>query len=460
MDLSCILVSICLFCSMFPISLAAKPDNHANDLTIQQIHDECLPESGDSSSCLGLFPPNPNGQSLDTPSAASPFLLNAELSAEQPPITAAEQNKCLQSGTSDIEDGEELLPRGQQDNIGRMETRTQALDLGWTFLRLTFQALLLMVICHFQAPSTSTSTSTSPLSSSSMRFHVIGAAMLIGFAFTMIGMSLHNAYPTASSIGEHTGMFSAAFGFLVMTGTFLPDRLNWSVLPVAGVVLFLGTEEAPHFNSIQNKPQVSLCWLFFVLIWVYTPSAASSFLRNAELTAEQPPTTAAEQNQCLQSGTSDIEDGEELLPRGHQDNIGRMETRTQALDLGWTFLRLTFQALLLMVICHFQAPSTSTSASPSTSTSTSPLSSSMRFHVIGAAMLIGFAFTMIGMLLRNAYPTAASIGEHTGMFSAAFGFLVMTGILLPDRLNWFVLPVAGVVLFIGFVFVLANIRQR
>ncbi|CAL5342115.1 unnamed protein product [Camellia sinensis] len=244
MDLSCILVSICLFCSMFPISLAAKPDNHANDLTIQQIHDECLPESGDSSSSLGLFPPNPNGQSLDTPSAASPFLLNAELSAEQPPITAAEQNQCLQSGTSDIEDGEELLPRGQQDNIGRMETRTQALDLGWTFLRLTFQALLLMVICHFQAPSTSaspsTSTSTSPLSSSSMRFHVIGAAMLIGFAFTMIGMSLHNAYPTAASIGEHTGMFSAAFGFLVMTGTFLPDRLNSSVLPVAGVVLFLG----------------------------------------------------------------------------------------------------------------------------------------------------------------------------------------------------------------------------
>ncbi|CAL5403159.1 unnamed protein product [Camellia sinensis] len=267
MDLSCILVSICLFCSMFPISLAAKPDNHANDLTIQQIHDECLPESGDSSSSLGLFPPNPNGQSLDTPSAASPFLLNAELSAEQPPITAAEQNQCLcygswetdqsvgfllkktlhsvqQSGTSDIEDGEELLPRGQQDNIGRMETRTQALDLGWTFLRLTFQALLLMVICHFQAPSTSaspsTSTSTSPLSSSSMRFHVIGAAMLIGFAFTMIGMSLRNAYPTAASISEHTGMFSAAFGFLVMTGTFLPDRLNWSVLPVAGVVLFLG----------------------------------------------------------------------------------------------------------------------------------------------------------------------------------------------------------------------------
>ncbi|THG13464.1 hypothetical protein TEA_016748 [Camellia sinensis var. sinensis] len=265
MDLSCILVSTCLFCSMFPISLAAKPDNHANDLTIQQIHDECLPESGDLSSSLGLYPPNPNGQSLDTPSAASSFLRNAELTAEQPPTTAAEQNQCLcygswetdqyvgfllkrtlhsvqQSGTSDIEDGEELLPRGQQDNIGRMETRTQALDLGWTFLRLTFQALLLMVICHFQAPSTSASpsTSTSPLSSSSMRFHVIGAAMLIGFAFTMIGMLLRNAYPTAASIGEHTGMFSAAFGFLVMTGILLPDRLNWFVLPVSGVVLFIG----------------------------------------------------------------------------------------------------------------------------------------------------------------------------------------------------------------------------
>ncbi|CAL5403160.1 unnamed protein product [Camellia sinensis] len=249
MDLSCILVSMCLFSSMFPISLAAKPDNHANDLTIQQIHDECLPESGDLSSSLGLYPPNPNGQSLDTPSAASSFLRNAELTAEQPPTTAAEQNQCLQSGTSDIEDGEELLPRGHQDNIGRMETRTQALDLGWTFLRLTFQALLLMVICHFQAPSTSTSasastststsTSTSPLSSS-MRFHVIGAAMLIGFAFTMIGMLLRNAYQTAASIGEHTGMFSAAFGFLVMTGILLPDRLNWFVLPVAGVVLFIG----------------------------------------------------------------------------------------------------------------------------------------------------------------------------------------------------------------------------
>ncbi|THG13462.1 hypothetical protein TEA_016746 [Camellia sinensis var. sinensis] len=364
MDLSCILVSMCLFSSMFPISLAAKPDNHANNLTIQQIHDECLPESGDLSSSLGLYPPNPNGQSLDTPSAASYFLRNAELTAEQPPTTAAEQNQCL-----------------------------------------------IFLSCRFVRRPPSFRGSRRMMREPKLRVREATAEQI---------EEKQSDWAYSKPIVILDLLWNFAFVFVALS-LLMVSRKEFDFTLFCCVEGFGGNEKR---GSGARDPQ-----------WGAPPA---------------PP----------QSGTSDIEDGEELLPRGHQDNIGRMETRTQALDLGWTFLRLTFQALLLMVICHFQAPSTSTSASPSTSTSTSPLSSSMRFHVIGAAMLIGFAFTMIGMLLRNAYPTAASIGEHTGMFSAAFGFLVMTGILLPDRLNWFVLPVAGVVLFIGFVFVLANIRQR
>ncbi|KAL7216620.1 hypothetical protein ACSBR1_028540 [Camellia fascicularis] len=208
-------------------------------------------------------------------------------------------------------------------------------------------------------------------------------------------------------------------------------------------------------------------------------SASTSFSDCEQVREDQPPitTVAAAQDQCLESDTSDNEDGEELLKRGQasqQDSTGRIETRTRALDLGWTFLGLTFQALLCLAIFHFQAPSRTRALdlgwtflglafqallclaifhfqAPSTSTLSS---SAMWFYLIGAAML------MIGMPLRNAYPTAARIGEHIGIFSVAFGFLVMTGILLPDRLNCSVLPVAGDLLFLGFVFALANIRQR
>ncbi|XP_028081281.1 uncharacterized protein LOC114282736 isoform X2 [Camellia sinensis] len=181
-------------------------------------------------------------------------------------------------------------------------------------------------------------------------------------------------------------------------------------------------------------------------------SASTSFSDCEQVRGDQPPitTVAAAQDLCLESGTSDNEDGEELLKRGQasqQDSTGRMETRTRALDLGWTFLGLAFQALLCLAIFHFQAPSTPTS--------TSTLSFfSMWFYLIGAAML------MIAMPLRNAYPTVARIGEQIGMFSVAFGFLMMTGILLPHRLNCFVLPVAGDLLFLGFVFARANMRQR
>ncbi|CAL5403158.1 unnamed protein product [Camellia sinensis] len=183
-------------------------------------------------------------------------------------------------------------------------------------------------------------------------------------------------------------------------------------------------------------------------------SASTSFSDCVQVRGDQPPitTVAAAQAQCLESGTSDNEDGEELLKRGQasqQDSTGRMETRTRALDLGWTFLGLAFQALLCLAIFHFQPPSTSTSTSTSTSSS-----SSMWYYLIGAAML------MIGIPLRNAYPTAASIGEHIGMFSVAFGFLEMTGMLLPDRLNCSVFRVAGDLLVLGFVFALANMMQR
>ncbi|GMP66151.1 hypothetical protein CsSME_00026623 [Camellia sinensis var. sinensis] len=210
-------------------------------------------------------------------------------------------------------------------------------------------------------------------------------------------------------------------------------------------------------------------------------SASTSFSDCEQVRGDQPPitTVAAAQDLCLESGTSDNEDGEELLKRGQasqQDSTGRMETRTRALDLGWTFLGLTFQALLCLAIFHFQAPSRALDLgwtflglafqallclaifhfqAPSTPTSTSTLSFfSMWFYLIGAAML------MIAMPLRNAYPTVARIGEQIGMFSVAFGFLMMTGILLPHRLNCFVLPVAGDLLFLGFVFARANMRQR
>lgn len=67
---------------------------------------------------------------------------------------------------------------------------------------------------------------------------------------------------------------------------------------------------------------------------------------------------------------------------------------------------------------------------------------------------------MIGIPLRNAYPTVASIGELIGIFSVAFGFLEMTRMLLPDRLYCSVFRVARELLVLGFVFALANMMRR
>ncbi|KAI8006544.1 hypothetical protein LOK49_LG07G02988 [Camellia lanceoleosa] len=222
--------------SIFSISMAScNPDHDADELATQLNHDEWGAEWGEFSDTSSS-----SSAIVDHDLSASTSFSGCEqVRGDQPPITtvAATQDQFLESGTSDNEDGGELLKRGQasqQDSTGRMETRTRALDLGWTFLGLAFLALLCLAIFHFQAPSTSTSTSTSTSSSSSMWYYLIGVAML------MIGIPLRNAYPTAASIGEHIGMFSIAFGFLVMTRMFLPDGLNCSVFRGASELLILG----------------------------------------------------------------------------------------------------------------------------------------------------------------------------------------------------------------------------
>ncbi|KAJ9709469.1 hypothetical protein PVL29_001107 [Vitis rotundifolia] len=97
-----------------------------------------------------------------------------------------------------------------------------------------------------------------------------------------------------------------------------------------------------------------------------------------------------------------------------------------SVNLGKTIVSLTFQAGVGLLAPSLQ---NSSPAEPSHSP-WSPL------HVVELAMVIGFAASFMGILLRHTCPAMARKMEKTGYLSAALGFFAMMTLFLPQKVMW------------------------
>ncbi|KAF7112802.1 hypothetical protein RHSIM_RhsimUnG0191700 [Rhododendron simsii] len=108
--------------------------------------------------------------------------------------------------------------------------------LAKTFLGLTFQAGLGLMIYREQPPQGDSSTHLSSLSSALLT--TVGATTLFAFAFTMSGMMLQRHHPNVANFWSYAGVLLGALGFFFMMDIFATEGLVWLVWAVGGV-LFL-----------------------------------------------------------------------------------------------------------------------------------------------------------------------------------------------------------------------------
>ncbi|KAF7112513.1 hypothetical protein RHSIM_RhsimUnG0221700 [Rhododendron simsii] len=108
--------------------------------------------------------------------------------------------------------------------------------LAKTFLGLTFQAGLALMIYREQPPQGDSSTHLSSLSSALLT--TVGATTLFAFAFTMSGMMLQRHHPNVANFCSYAGVLLGALGFFFMMDLFATEGLVWVVWAVGGI-LFL-----------------------------------------------------------------------------------------------------------------------------------------------------------------------------------------------------------------------------
>ncbi|KAK9279247.1 hypothetical protein L1049_012925 [Liquidambar formosana] len=106
------------------------------------------------------------------------------------------------------------------------------------------------------------------------------------------------------------------------------------------------------------------------------------------------------------------------MQRYHQPSNG--------VSLGEAFMGLTFQATIGLMALFFQSSSQTKDDQPRL----------LPQHVVGVSMVIGFTASLIGILLRGAYPSMGRIMEMTGSFFATLGFFVMISMFLPTHFMW------------------------
>lgn len=123
---------------------------------------------------------------------------------------------------------------------------------------------------------------------------------------------------------------------------------------------------------------------------------------------------------------------------------GIISRRDESFKLGEINIGLSFQAILALMLFHFQG-------------SVSAGTPSVSFNLIGEPMAIGFTFSVIGIFLRNVCPRLATLGNYISLLSTTFGFFMMIKMLLPDFFSWTVWPAC---IFIFLAFVLALTRTR
>ncbi|KAF7112509.1 hypothetical protein RHSIM_RhsimUnG0222300 [Rhododendron simsii] len=135
-------------------------------------------------------------------------------------------------------------PRGRTDDDeiprprGRNDDDKGQFKLGKTFLGLTFQAALALMIYRKQLQQAD-SSSANPSSLSSILFTSVGATMLFGFAFTMSGMMLQKHHQNVANFCSYVGVFLGTLGFFFMMDIFAGKGLDWLVWAVGGVLLLV-----------------------------------------------------------------------------------------------------------------------------------------------------------------------------------------------------------------------------
>ncbi|KAF7112567.1 hypothetical protein RHSIM_RhsimUnG0216200 [Rhododendron simsii] len=119
--------------------------------------------------------------------------------------------------------------------------------------------------------------------------------------------------------------------------------------------------------------------------------------------------------------------------------------------LAKTFMGLTFQAAVALMIYQVQPQQgdSSTNLSPQGDSSANLSSlSAIQFNAVGATTLFSFASTMSGMMLKNHNPKAANFCNYAGVFLGALGFFLMLSIFADESLEWLVWAVGGVLLLV------------
>lgn len=110
---------------------------------------------------------------------------------------------------------------------------------------------------------------------------------------------------------------------------------------------------------------------------------------------------------------------------------------TPPVYLGETFLGLSYQAVVALLIFHFQGSSNSNNSSAT------KLPQPLLLVVAEVTVVVGFAASLIGVLLREVCREVAAVVERTGSVAAAVGFFLMVGMLFSTSISKWVGVLCG-----------------
>ncbi|XP_058221387.1 uncharacterized protein LOC131331456 [Rhododendron vialii] len=138
----------------------------------------------------------------------------------------------------------EIPSEGPRD---RNDDNQGPFKLAKTFLGLTFQAALGLMIYRVTPQQGDSSTNLSPQGDSSanrsslsaIQLNTVGATTLFSFASTMSGMMLKNHNRKAANFCSYAGVFLGALGFFLMVSIFAEESLDWLVWAVGGFLLLV-----------------------------------------------------------------------------------------------------------------------------------------------------------------------------------------------------------------------------
>lgn len=209
------------------ISLAVDALLASSSAPRDQDSASALPSASDELSTVGTVSPPQPITTTDVSRLAAPS------TSLLPSITRSDEALYLYIPSE--------LPRDRNDDD------QGSFKLAKTFLGLTFQAALALMIYRVQPQQDDSSTNLSPQGDSSanlsslsaIQFDTVGATTLFSFASTMSGMMLKNHNRKAANFCNYASVFLGALGFFLMLSIFADESLDWLVWAVGGVLLLV-----------------------------------------------------------------------------------------------------------------------------------------------------------------------------------------------------------------------------